>query len=447
MSGKLLLVEDDEVLSHSLSVSLAQADFDVDVAPTSASAMKLIDERGYDVALVDLGLPDGSGHDVLTRLSSQWPPVPAICLTARSKPDVVVAAMRAGAVDFLTKPVGRQRLLVALSDAMEEHAPQPRRDPAAEQGVVGNSQAWNRAVEHAELVAATPTTTVLLTGERGVGKEVLARLLHRRSHRAKGPFVAINCACLNHSLAESQLFGHEAGAFTGADEQHEGYFEMADGGTLLLDEVGELPLEVQGKLLRVLEQRTFRRVGANDERPFDVRFVFATNRPLVEMRESGRFRADLLDRMSVFEIEIPPLRARQSDISELASYFVERTGEQHGREQLSLSDDALDRLEAYDWPGNVRELRNCIERAAILAREGEILPEHLPEAVRSGSLTGIGVDVGADATLDEIEQKHIGRVFEANDRNVTQSSKVLGVARATLRRKLEKYGIANYGSD
>ena len=444
MTAELLLVDDDRALSRSLEMSLTEADYRVECVETASEAVEMASSRRFDVALVDLGLPDGSGLDVLSTLSAKWPPVPSVCLTAKTETEAVVAAMRAGATDFLTKPVKRRRLVGALREALDLHGGSV--SAAEEVEFVGSSEEWLRVVDHVELVAATPSTTVLLTGERGVGKEVAARMVHRCSARSDGPFVAVNCACLNHSLAESQLFGHEAGAFTGAEQRHEGYFEMADGGTLLLDEVGELPDSIQSKLLRALEQRTFRRIGSTQESDFDVRLVFATNRRLQKMRDEGEFRADLLDRISVFEIAIPPLRERRSDIGEFARYFAAQMSEAFDQRELELSDQALEVLGRYDWPGNVRGLKNCIERAAILARGGPICVEHLPADVRTRQAAGESASrIGEDVSLEELERAHVREVFERHDRNVTHAAEVLGVARATLRRKLEKYELADYG--
>jgi DNA-binding NtrC family response regulator len=313
---------------------------------------------------------------------------------------------------------------------------------------LGESSLWRKAMSALHAAARVPRTSVLVTGESGTGKEVAARLLHTWSDRAEGPFVPVNAACFSPSLLESELFGHEAGAFTGARTAKRGLFELASGGTLFLDEVGELPMELQPKLLRVLEGHPFRRVGGEREIRVDVRLVSATNRDLEVAIEAGQFRRDLYHRLRVVDIVLPPLRARGDDIALLATHVISRLSAELGKHRVSLSLEALEALEAYGWPGNVRELRNVIERGIVLCHDGEIRPRDLPPEV-SHRIPGASLKVpppslrveDPEVSLDAVIREHVLRTFHTRQQNLTQTARVLGISRVALRRRLKEYGV------
>ena len=390
---RLLLVEDDPVLVLAMSSSLEPEGFEVHPVGTVAAAREALRAGPFDVALLDMLLPDGDGFELLPAITAHAPGLPVIILSTHHDPAAVVRALRAGAIDYLAKPAPRSVLLAALGSALQ-HSQRVRRvdDLHHQQGEaklrcgpvalpVGSDPTWLRAVDLLCAAAQSDRTTVLLTGEPGVGKEVAATLVHQLSPRGRQAFVTVNAACLTPHLIESELFGHEVGAFTGAQAKRRGLFEQAAGGTLFLDEIGELPLDLQGKLLRVLEGHPFRRVGGERDVKVDVRLICATNRDLASLVKAEQFRADLFHRLRVFEVTLPPLRARPGDIAELALYFTRLLGAQLGFPDARISSDTLEALRAHKWPGNVRELRNIIERALLLCRGSEIQRRHLPARI------------------------------------------------------------------
>lgn len=441
--SKVLLIDDDPDFTFGLSVLLTRNGHDVRVAHGAKEAIEAVKVHCFDVAFLDLQLPDADGLTLLTELATSDPLLPTICLTGQQDTPVVVKAMRSGAVDYLTKPVDRQTLLDAIASAAEFSA--SRRSGAGRHlGLamsVGESPAWKRAMALVSAAAASPRTTVLFTGEPGVGKEVAANLLHRLSKRSGAPLISANAACFTPALIESELFGHEAGAFTGASRRRRGLFEQAEGGFLFLDEIGELSLDLQSKLLRVLEGHSFRRVGGEESIQCDVRLICATNRDLRERSHQGLFRADLLERLRVFEIPLPPLRERREDIAHLAHHFLAKLGQELGRPAADITPEAMEALQRHGWPGNVRELRNVIERALVLTSGSSITPQHLPHQLWPASAPRPAVTAPEDVRLEEVERRHIVAVFQDTGSNVTRSAERLGMSRLALRKRLQAYGL------
>jgi len=375
---KILLAEDRASLRVALAESLGRAGYEVDGAPDGREALAKVEAGGYDLALFDLKMPAHSGLELLEASKARWPAAPVVLLTAYGSVETAVAAMKAGAADFLLKPVEPEHLLLVVGRALEaDRAARVEvalREDLARHGafatLAGSSSALRRALDEAQRVAPTDTT-VLLLGETGVGKELFARAIHASSPRAPQPFVAVNCAAIPPGLLENELFGHEKGAYTGAHDSRMGRFELAHRGTLFLDEVGEMHPDLQAKLLRVLEERAFTRIGGLRPITVDVRLLCATNRDLESQVATGGFRRDLYYRLSAFPIRIPPLRERPEDIPALIESLAERLGRELGRRSLAVSPSAVAWAREQPWPGNVRELANRLERAAILAGPGE----------------------------------------------------------------------------
>ena len=380
----VLLAEDRSSLRQALSETLRRSGYEVLEAPEGRTAMALVEEGGFDLAIFDLKMPVHNGIELLRASKAQWPLVPVLVLTAYGSVDLAVEAMKAGATDFLGKPVDVDHLLLLVQRALESG----RRGRVVEalesdlsrlpafQEIYGSSEALRKAKDQAARIAGTDTTCLLL-GETGVGKELFARAVHKASPRASHPFVAVNCAAIPATLLENELFGHEKGAYTGASESRVGRFELAHRGTMFLDEIGEMGFDLQAKLLRVLEEKSFTKVGGPRPISVDVRVICATNRDLDQMVAAKTFREDLFYRLSAFPIRIPPLRERPEDIPELAERFIGHFRREMGKAALHFSEDALSYLACQPWPGNVRELMNRIERAAILAGHDGALDREL----------------------------------------------------------------------
>jgi len=429
-AGRILLVEDRDSLRRMLERALAQEGYEVEAAALASGGIRLLGEHAYDLVLTDLKLPDLSGLEVLAASRAAHPEVPVVVLTGYGTVGTAVEAMKRGAYDFLEKPVGIDDLSQLIGRAIggrdsETEVFAPPGAPA----IVGRHPRIRAALRLLTRVAATDST-VLLTGESGTGKELFARALHALSARRAGPFVAVNCAAIPESLMENELFGHEKGAFTGADRRQPGRFEFAQGGTLLLDEIGELSLAVQAKVLRVLEERTFERVGAGRTQRADVRLVTATNRDLKAMVDAGEFRADLFFRLDVFPIELPPLRERASDIPLLARHLLSGIARRHGTPPPRLEDGAADLLATEPWPGNVRELANVLERAVILTAGPEI---------RATDLKPILHPLAAPAGGDERER--LRQALVASDGDTKRAAKALGWSYRTLLRKVKEHDL------
>jgi two-component system response regulator PilR (NtrC family) len=383
-SHRVLLIEDEAGLREVLALALEGAGFQVRAVGRLVEAQAALDLALPDAVVTDLRLKDGTGIDLLRTLKARAIAMPVVVMTAYATTEVTVEALNLGAVDFITKPFQHEELISTLqgllAQAQAEHAAEELPASGDLIGVGGTM----RKVQALVGKVARADTGVLITGESGTGKEVVARLIHRYSERAKGPFIAINCGALPEALLESELFGFEKGAFTGATAMKRGLFEEASGGILFLDEIGEMPLPLQVKLLRVIQERKVRRVGASEERPVDVRIIAATNRDLRTWAQEGKFREDLYYRLNILAIELPPLRERAEDLPLLAEYFLRRFCKKLGKGAMSLHPDTLEMLKAYRWPGNVRELENLMERCVALNPGGPITKDLLPEGLLEG---------------------------------------------------------------
>ncbi|GMV44116.1 MAG: sigma-54-dependent Fis family transcriptional regulator [Myxococcales bacterium] len=439
--ARILIADDERSVRELVADVLEGEGHHVDTATDGEVAARRLDREAFHLLITDLRMPGLSGIDLLRKARAEHPDMEVIVLTAFGTVDSAVEAMKLGAFDYLQKPLGSPaelRLLVerALERVSLRNASEARADDSAPQ------LTW-RAPAMATVVAAlrrvAPTNaTVLLSGESGTGKEVAARAIHEWSSRAKAPFVAVNCAALAPSLVESELFGHERGAFTGARERKRGRLEVADGGTLLLDEVGELDPGLQVKLLRVLQERRFERVGGTQTVEVDVRIVAATNRDLPRLVESGSFRLDLYHRIAVFPIHLPPLRERPEDLQPLADALLARAARALGRGRLTLTDEARQWLAAQRWPGNIRELANALERAAILADGALVDTPHL-------SMLGPAIPSATPKeqplALEELERDAIERALARVDGNRRKAAELLGIAERTLYDRLKRFGI------
>jgi two-component system response regulator HydG len=448
LNGRILIVEDDPALGDLLRERLARRGFDVALELAPERAFERLGRETFDAVVTDVQMAKLNGIELCERTSANYPSLPVIVITAFGSLDTAIAAMRAGAHDFLAKPFEVEELAFRLGRAIQhgrlrEEVKRLRervREEHEPGELLGESPALAQLREQLARFAESDAV-VLITGETGSGKELVARALHRRSARRDGPFLALNCAALPETLLESELFGHERGAFTDARSARAGLLVQADRGTLFLDEIGDLPLPLQPKLLRALQERRVRPLGAAEERPFDARIVAATNRDLESAVEEGRFRQDLLFRLDVLRLEVPPLRARGRDVLLLAQHFLRRCAERSGKPLLGLSRGAAEKLVDYAWPGNVRELENCIERAAALADHAEIIVEDLPERIRSYARTHVlvpGEDPSELVPMEVVERRYIARVMELLGGNKTAAARVLGFDRKTLYRKLER---------
>ena len=445
----VLIIDDERDVRELAAAFLEKEGYTTTTAETEEEGIRLAGVLDpLDVVLTDLKIGSGSGLEVCASVVSKRPDVPVVVMTGFSTMDSAIGALRAGAYDFLTKPFEPPALRAAIGRAtshreLSEEVKRLRREvdgPVLDFEMIGRSKAVRGVMSMIDRIGDTDTT-VLVTGESGTGKELAARALHKRSGR-RGRFVAVNCAAMPGNLLESELFGHVQGAFTDAKRARKGLFMEAEGGTLLLDEIGEMDMEMQPKLLRALQERVVRPVGGSREHPFDVRIVAATNRDLEAEVKAGRFREDLFYRINVVNLHLPPLRERGHDVLRLAQAFVEKFAERTGRPVKGLSEAAAAKLLSYDWPGNVRELQNCIERAVTLARFDQLALEDLPEKVRSFQSRRVVIDADDPAempTLEVLERRYVHKVLEAVGGNKTRAAKVLGVDRRTLYRKLDRW--------
>jgi len=451
VKGRVLVVDDDASMCDMLVSDLGELGFEVKARTAAPAALEALVASEFDAVVADLNMPGMSGLELCERIVASRPDVPVIVITAFGSIQTAIAAIRSGAYDFVTKPLEVDALGLALERAIQHRrlSDEVRRlRQAVEEGrrfgtLLGTSPAMRRMYELLDRIADS-SASVLIAGETGTGKELVARALHERGRRKAGPFVAVDCASLPEPLLESELFGHVRGAFTDAHAVRRGLFVQANGGALFLDEIGDLPLALQAKLLRALQTRCVRPVGANEEVPFDVNLIAATNRDLESAVEEGRFREDLYFRINVIHVEMPPLRARGGDVLLLAQHFVDRYAAQAGKRVTGLSPDAAERLLAYVWPGNVRELENCIERAIALTRHETIGLDDLPEKIRGFQRSHVlvaGDDPSELAPLEEVERRYVLRVMEAVGGSKTLAARVLGIGRKTLYRKLEQYKI------
>jgi DNA-binding NtrC family response regulator len=452
MSAKdrILCIDDDQDQLALLDVALTRLGYGVVTNPSPTGALEALSSSHFDAVITDLGMGEMDGLELCQRVVASQPDVPVIVITGAGSMETAMAALRVGAYDFLTKPVDAKLLGISASRAVQHSKlrTQLRRLKLAaaetneEHGLVGTSPPMRALLELIERLGPTDVS-VLIEGETGTGKELVARAVHAASPRRAGPFVALNCAAVPPALLESELFGHARGAFTDAGSARQGLFVEASGGTLFLDEIGEMPLEMQAKLLRALQERTVRPVGANTEIAFDARIVTATHRDLEADVEHGRFRQDLYYRINVVRLDVPALRERGHDVLTLAAHFLRSASVRSGNGVMQLAAQTAERLLAYDWPGNVRELENCVERAVALARFDHVTVEDLPEPIRAYRADRF--EMTADAvdelmSLDELERRYIVRALKLLGGNKARAAQLLGLDRRTLYRKLESYG-------
>ncbi len=443
----ILVVDDDPAHRAMLRTVLRGWGYAVEEADDGDAAVARVRDRAFDAVLSDVRMARVDGIAALREILRLNPSIPVLIMTAWSSVETAVEAMRVGAYDYLPKPLDFDALRLTLSRALEHTRPTgENREPRAlaetggGAGIAGRSAAMQELVNMVETVAPSEAT-VLITGESGTGKELAARAIQAASTRRDKPFVTVNCAALSESLLESELFGHEKGAFTGADRRREGRFRQADGGTLFLDEIGELPLPLQAKLLRALQQGEVQRVGSDTPLTVDVRVIAATNRNLKAEVEAGRFREDLFYRLNVIALEVPPLRARRDDIPVLAAVFLERFARANRKTIKGFTPQAMDRLVKYAWPGNVRELENAVERAVILCMGEYIGERDLPLTVRGTDDTARPAAELAGLTLEEVERRAIRATLREVDDNKSEAARRLGITRSTLHNKLKRYGL------
>jgi DNA-binding NtrC family response regulator len=438
---KILVVDDETIVRESLGAWFRQDGHVVDTAESAKEALRLSAQGHHDIALVDLKMPGMDGLELQARLAAADPDLTIILMTAYASVESAVKAMKAGAYDYIIKPFDPDELSLLVGRAADHRSlkAENRRlkrsleEAAAPPPLIGSSAVMKRVLELVATVSASDAT-VLITGESGTGKELVARAIHAGSPRRYNPLVVVNCGALPEGILESELFGHEAGSFTGARSRHKGKFEAAEGGTVFLDEIGEVSPRVQVDLLRVLEEKVVTRLGGNAPVPVDFRVIAATNQDLREMVKAGAFREDLFWRLNVFTIDIPPLRERPEDIPLLAEHFLARFTQAMNRRPTQLSPAALEAFRSYAWPGNVRELQNAIERAVVVGSGGLVEPGDLPLHVTAAP-RGPG-----PASLAEAEKAHILSVLEANGWNITRSARALDVDRVTLYNKIRRYG-------
>jgi DNA-binding NtrC family response regulator len=443
---QLLIVDDDDQLRQTLARRFERQGLTVSVASNGAEALEMADRQRHDVALLDLNLPDCNGIDLLRQLKEKQPELEALMLTAHGSVETAIEAMKHGAYDYLTKPFPLPELEIHIQKAYEKVRLARRerqwvdhiRYESPRFRLVGSSPSLRRVVNLIEKVAPTEAT-VLIVGASGTGKELVARALHTNSPRRDRPLVTINCATFQETLLESELFGHEKGSFTGATQQKVGLIEVAEGGTLFIDEVAEMSPSLQAKLLRVLEDNKFRRVGSIQERRADVRIVAATNKDLEEEQQAGRFREDLYYRLNVVTIKLPLLKDRPQDVPELVHHFL--STRQVGPAPFQIHPDALEALKQYDWPGNVRELANVLERSQILASEKLITVDDLPENIVEHCVSATGGS-GDPRHLREVERRHVQDVLRQENGNKVHAARALGISRRALYRLIEKHGLS-----
>ena len=443
--AKILIVDDERVHRFMLRSLFAERGWDAEEADDGSTAVAAVEQGPYDVILMDVRMTAMDGMEALKRIHALNPAIPVVIMTAYSSVDSAVAAIKQGAHDYLTKPLDFDRLRTTLEVAMghrqqEETVEEPGQ-PFGDDGRIIGSSAPMVALWDLIVHVAPTEATVLINGESGTGKELVASALHHKSLRSSGPFVKVNCAALAETLLESGLFGHERGAFTGADRRREGRFVQAHGGTLFLDEIGENSPAMQAKLLRVLQEHELQRVGGQETIRVDVRIIVATNRDLEEEVAAGRFREDLYYRLNVVELEVPPLRDRHGDIPLLATYFLRRFADKNNRAVSGITPECMDILNRYPWPGNVRELEHCIERGVILMRGDYLDVNALPLAVQRWAGANEPRETGEPSTLKEAEKALILKTLEETGGNRSEAARRLQITRKTLLNKLKSYGI------
>jgi DNA-binding NtrC family response regulator len=442
----VLIVDDEETICESLKAWFAKDGYQVETALSGADALRRLQERQFDIYLVDIKMPGMDGIELLSRLKEHHPDAVVIMITAHGSVETAVEAMKRGAMDYLCKPFDPDELSLLMERLLSHKALRDENTALKEQLIECHEGFFDVFIVHSDLMRsifstileiAPSSAPVLITGETGVGKEMVAKAIHYRSERSCGPFLAVNCGSLSESLLESELFGHEKGAFTGAVKARRGRLEMAHNGTLFLDEVGEISTKMQVSLLRVLEEKSFVRLGGAQTIQSDFRLISATHRDLPGLIKEGQFRQDFFYRINVITIHIPPLRERLEDIPVLADHFLKRYTEETGKHLEGFTQRALGLLTSYHWPGNIRELRNVVERAVVIARGRMIGAEELTFLTPRADPCSFGA-----MTLEELEISHIKAALDVCNGNITRAAKQLGVDRSTLMRKMKRYQFA-----
>ena len=447
-SKHILVVDDDSYVRESTEEILRRKGYQVDTSANGKDALVRLDEADFDLILSDIKMPEMDGIELLAAAKGKYPDIHVIMMTAFGSVDNAVEAMRKGAYDYIQKGsadpteielVVERALKYQDSQRENKRLRSELQDKYSFNNMIGKAHNMEQVFDLIDTVADS-RATVLVTGESGTGKELVARALHYNSSRRSAPFIRLNCAALPKDLMESELFGHEKGAFTGAIKQTRGRFEMADGGTLLLDEISEIDPALQAKLLRVLQEREFERIGSTQTIKVDVRIVATTNRDLQKEVEAGNFREDLYYRLNVIEMGLPPLRERKEDIPALVQNFVAKYNEENGKRITGVADETLDALLAYDWPGNIRELENYTERAVVVARGEALAPDDYPQRLTSGPQGRDDGGIHVGMTVHEMERRLIMKTLESCQGNRTEAAGMLGISTRTLRNKLHEYG-------
>ena len=447
MKFRILVIDDEKNIREGLQIALEDEGYEVLTAEDGTSGLHTALSEAIDLIITDLRMPGTSGQEVLQKVTSQTPGVPVIVLTGHGTVETAVDAMRMGAYDFLTKPLDLERLSLLVKRALQtrelvlqhrELVEQMQSEKAFEH-IIGKSAAMEHVFEMVRKVAPS-RASVLITGESGVGKELIASAIHQLSPRKQQNYIKVHCAALAESLLESELFGHEKGAYTGAVSQKRGRFELADGGSIFLDEIGEINQTLQIKILRVLQEKQFERVGGEKTITVDTRLITATNRDLEAEVAKGAFRNDLYYRLNVVHIHVPPLRERKEDIPLMIAAFVQEFAAENGKQISSIEPKARAALYAYEWPGNIRQLRNCLESAVVMSSDATIRFSDLPEPVRNAEQSAaISIQIGS--TMKEAERQIILETLSAYNANKSKTADVLGIGRKTLHRKLEEYAL------
>jgi DNA-binding NtrC family response regulator len=442
--GRMLIVDDELSVRDSLNKWFKEEGYEVGTAESASEALSRLAEKQWDIALLDIKMRGTDGIELQRRMHEIDPRLIAIMMTGYASVETAVAAMKNGAYDYVTKPLDPEDITLKVSKALSHQRANQENERLREQHaeitrpneLVGNSAPMRRMMDAIETVGPTDTS-VLITGESGTGKELVARAIHYASPRRYHPMVVIHCGALTETLLESELFGHEKGAFTGAQYRKKGKFEIAEGGTVFLDEIGDISLKTQTDLLRVLQEHEIARVGGNQQIKVDFRCIAATNKPLEQLVEEGRFRPDLFYRLNVFRIELPALRERREDIPLLADHFIRKFSKEMNKRIVRIAPAAMLLLQQHNWPGNIRELENAIERAMVVAQEPELREQDfMLKAKGAGTMTN-----GSESrTLDDIEKTHILRTLEECGGNQTRAAEILDIDRVTLHHKLKKYG-------
>ncbi|MCX7991958.1 MAG: sigma-54 dependent transcriptional regulator, partial [Proteobacteria bacterium] len=449
--GKILVVDDEKGMRDLLRKVLSKEGYEVILAEDGEEGLTLIKENAFDIVIADLDMPVMNGIEMIKRAKDFDPNITIIIITAYASIESAVEALKLGAYDYLIKPFEIDELKIIVKKAMERinlvseniYLKQEIEEKFYFPGVIGKSESMEKVFELIDAVSKTDSL-VLIEGESGTGKELIAKAIHQNSRRRNNPFIVLNCGALSEGVLESELFGHERGSFSGAFTQRKGRFELAHTGTLFIDEIGELSLSAQTRLLRVLQEKEFERVGGNHPIKVDVRIITATNKNLEKEVKENRFREDLYYRLNVFKINVPPLRDRKEDIVELAGFFITRFSKDMNKGVKGLSPEAVRMLKNYSWPGNIRELQNVIERAVVLCKDEIITPRELPENLSKEAELRDQVEIKSGETLDDaierIEKSIILKALKKCDFSQTKTAEYLGVKRTTLRYKLEKYG-------